>query len=188
MIVEYIRYKIDPTRTGEFRRLLPKRRRATRCLPALPALGGNPLRRRAREADRPHRVGLRRRTSSGLPAERGLQALPRSHRALLQRHRGDDALPSHRQRMRCTRREKSGGGGCAHDRQQDVFCIGPARGRGRKQRKGTLTIVTSRMTMNCAVTTSAGAIQRRRSLSVPSAACPTSSSSTQSSMSQVPSR
>jgi hypothetical protein len=40
------------------------------------------------------------------------------------------------------------------------------------------------MTMNCAVTTSASAIQGRRSLWVPIAACPTSSSqlSTQASM------
>lgn len=49
---------------------------------------------------RPHRVGLGRGTSAGLPAERRLQALPRSNRTVLQRHRGDDALPSHGHAMR----------------------------------------------------------------------------------------
>jgi hypothetical protein len=48
--------------------------------------------------------------------------------------------------------------------------------------QGDVTIVASRMTMNCAVTTSASDIQRRNSLWVPIAAFPTSSSSTQASM------
>jgi hypothetical protein len=43
MIVEYIRYKIDPSRTDEFNEALSPRRRAARCVTALRALGGRAL-------------------------------------------------------------------------------------------------------------------------------------------------
>jgi hypothetical protein len=49
MIVEYIRYKIDPNRNEEFDE-------AYRRAGALSTFGGDRCVRRAREADRPHRV------------------------------------------------------------------------------------------------------------------------------------
>jgi len=67
MVVEYIRYKIDPSRNDEFDEAY---RRAGALLDA-----------------EGHLQGFRQ--------KRRLQALPRSHPAVLQRHRGDDRLPSH---------------------------------------------------------------------------------------------
>jgi hypothetical protein len=59
MIVEYIRYQIDPSRNGECDDAY---RRAGALLDASPHCQrweAAPLRRRPREADRPHRVARR---------------------------------------------------------------------------------------------------------------------------------
>src|SRR6266516_3398804 len=88
MIVEYIRYTIEPARTSEFRTAYEVASKPKR-LPALLGLRAHPMRRSPRKLQSSHPLGLGRWPPEGLPDESAARA------TVFEPDRGDASLRAH---------------------------------------------------------------------------------------------